>query len=67
MQTSKGAIKNLTEIKSEIWSSGITSIVALLQTSIEKELIQMQVEKTYVDGCKRATGLKILKEMMEMN
>lgn len=44
MQTSKGAIKSLTDVKSEIWNSGITSIMALLQTSIEKDLIQMQVE-----------------------
>ena len=44
MQTSKGTIKNLTEIKSEIWDSGITSVMALLQTSIEKEMIQKQVE-----------------------
>jgi hypothetical protein len=35
MQTSKGAIKSLTERKSEIWDSGITSILALLQTPIE--------------------------------
>lgn len=35
MQTSKGAIRSLTERKSEIWDSGITSILALLQTAVE--------------------------------
>jgi len=40
IQTSKGTIKSLTERKAEIWNSGITSILALLQTSIEFDQIQ---------------------------
>ena len=34
-QTSKGAIKSLTDRTAEIWNSGIISILALLQTPIE--------------------------------
>jgi len=44
MQTSLGAIKSLTERKVEIWNSGITAILALLQTPIEASKIQEQVE-----------------------
>jgi hypothetical protein len=35
MQTQKGVIKSLTERKADIWDSGIMSIMALLQISIE--------------------------------
>jgi hypothetical protein len=64
MQTSKGAIKSLTEIQAEIWNSGITSIMALLQTAIETEQIQKQVEEIFIDSCKRATGLKLIRELI---
>jgi len=63
MQTSKGTIKSLTERQTEIWNSGITSILALLQTAIEADQIQKQIEKTYIEACKRAAGLKILSEL----
>ena len=39
MQTSKGSIISLTEMKTEIWDNGITSILALLQTAIESDQI----------------------------
>jgi hypothetical protein len=39
-QTSKGAIKSLTDRTAEIWNSGIISILALLQTPIESGEIQ---------------------------
>jgi len=64
MQTSKGSIKSFTERKADIWNSGITSILGLLQAPIESQQIQKQVEKTYVDCCKRAVGLKIMRELI---
>ena len=65
MQTSQGAIKSLTERKAEIWNSGITSILALLQVPIESKQIQKQVEKTYTDSCRRAAGLKLIRELIQ--
>ena len=35
MQRSKGSIKSFEDLKSEIWSNGIVSILSLLQTQIE--------------------------------
>jgi hypothetical protein len=64
MQTSQGAIKSFEERRTEIWNSGITSILALLQTSIESQEIQNQVETTYVQSCKRAVGLKIMRDLL---
>lgn len=64
MQTSRGAIKSLTERKAEIWNSGITSILALLQTAVEAEQIQKQVEKTYIDSCRRTAGLKLIRNLV---
>lgn len=64
MQTSKGTIKSLTERKADIWNSGITSILALLQTAIASEQIQKQVEKTYTNSCRRTAGLKIVRDLI---
>lgn len=44
MQTSKGSITSFTEMKEEVWKSGITSIMALLQSPIESDSIRKQVE-----------------------
>jgi hypothetical protein len=65
-QTSKGAIKSLTDRTAEIWNSGITSILALLQTPIESGEIQKQVEKIYVNSCKRAVGLRFIRELIKL-
>lgn len=64
MQTSLGAIKSLTERKVEIWNSGITAILALLQTPIEASKIQEQVEQTYIDSCRRCAGFKLIKDLI---
>lgn len=40
LKTSQGAIRSLTDRKAEIWDSGNTSILALLQTAIYSESIQ---------------------------
>ena len=65
-QTSKGAIKSLTDRTAEIWNSGIISILALLQTPIESGEIQKQVEKIYVNSCKRAVGLRFIRELIKL-
>jgi len=64
MQTSKGAIRSLGERKNEIWDSGITSILALLQAPIEARDIQKQVETRAIEACRRATGLKLLRDLI---
>jgi len=64
MQTSRGAIKSLTERRAEIWNSGITSILALLQTALDAQQIQKQVEKTYIDACRRTAGLKLVRDLV---
>ena len=40
MQTSKGAISSMTQLKDEIWNYGTTAIMSLLQTAIEVHHIQ---------------------------
>jgi hypothetical protein len=65
-QTSKGAIKSLTDRTAEIWNSGIISILALLQTPIEAGEIQKQVETIYVNSCKRAVGLRLIRELIKL-
>jgi len=64
MQTSRGAIKSLTERRAEVWNSGITSILALLQTAFDAQQIQKQVEKTYIDACRRTAGLKLVRDLV---
>jgi hypothetical protein len=64
MQTSKGAIRSLSERKNEIWDSGITSILALLQAPIEARDIQKQVETRAIEACRRAAGLKLLRDLI---
>jgi hypothetical protein len=67
MQTSQGSIKSMDEIKSDVWNSGITSILALLQAAVDVEPIQKQVEEFQINSCKRATGLKLLSDLMAVD
>jgi hypothetical protein len=64
-QTSRGSIKTESERMAEIWSSGIASILALLQTDIDVERIQELVEKKLIDGSKRVAGLVLLTELIK--
>ena len=67
MQTSKGAIKSYTERTKEIFNSSVTSILACLQTAISSEKIKNQVEKVFINGCRRVAGLKLLAELLNLD
>jgi len=41
--------------------------LALLQCSIESRQIQKQVEKTYIDSCRRTTGLKLIRDLITVD
>ena len=64
-QSSRGLISTLTERKTEIWNSGINSILALLQTDVEAERIQELIEKKIIDGSRRVAGLVLLKNLIK--
>ena len=63
-QTMKGSIISIKEMKAELQSFGISSILALLQNSIQSSDIQEIVEKTYINACKRLAGIKLIKDLI---
>lgn len=62
-QRSQGTIVTNQERKNVIWNSGVTSVLALLQTEIQSDKLQDFSEKIMLDGAKRVAGLKLLKEL----
>lgn len=63
----EGSITSLDILQKEIWQSGVSSILVLLQYPIEVSKLKESVEKTYLQASRRCAGFKLISAMPKSN